>query len=84
MKSHFIVKQGIVLGHIILNKYIEVDKVNINLIVKYPPSTNVNKIKSFLAYACFYMRFIKDFSNICHPLCNLLGTDVPLCLVRIV
>ena len=41
-----------------------------------PPST-VKQIRSFLGHAGFYRRFIRDFSKISKPLCDLLGKDVP-------
>ena len=74
-KSHFMVQQGIVLGHIISNKGIEVDKAKVELISKLPPPTSVKGIRSFLGHAGFYRRFIKDFSKISRPLCNLLSKD---------
>ncbi|RVW45814.1 Retrovirus-related Pol polyprotein from transposon 17.6 [Vitis vinifera] len=40
-KCHFMVQQGIVLGHIISEKGIEVDKANVELIVKLPSPTTV-------------------------------------------
>ena len=40
-KCHFMVNQGIVLGHIISNKGIEADKEKIELISKLPSPTNV-------------------------------------------
>ncbi|KAG5553970.1 hypothetical protein RHGRI_011741 [Rhododendron griersonianum] len=76
-KCHFMVKQGIVLGHIISNKGIEVDKAKINLISNLPPPRTVKEIRSFLGHAGFYRRFIKDFSKIAKPLCNLLAKDAP-------
>lgn len=33
-------------------------------------------MQSFLGHAGFYNRFIKDFSKISRPLCNLLAKDV--------
>ncbi|RVX07722.1 Retrovirus-related Pol polyprotein from transposon opus [Vitis vinifera] len=75
-KCHFMVQQGIVLGHIISKNGIEVDKAKVELIVKLPPPTNVKGIRQFLGHAGFYRRFIKDFSKISKPLCELLVKDV--------
>ncbi|RVW61857.1 Retrovirus-related Pol polyprotein from transposon 17.6 [Vitis vinifera] len=47
-KCHFMVQQGIVLGHIISKNGIEVDKAKVELIVKLPPPTNVKGIRQFL------------------------------------
>ncbi|WJZ98608.1 hypothetical protein VitviT2T_017120 [Vitis vinifera] len=74
-KCHFMVQQGIVLGHIISKNGIEVDKAKVELIVKLPPPTNVKGIRQFLGHAGFYRRFIKDFSKISKPLCELLVKD---------
>ncbi|KAM1485742.1 hypothetical protein ACFX2I_000016 [Malus domestica] len=75
-KCHFMVKQGIVLGHIISEKGIEVDKSKIDL-VRYLPSPNlVREVRSFLGHAGFYRQFIKDFSKISQPLCRLLQKEV--------
>ncbi|CAL8084600.1 unnamed protein product [Prunus armeniaca] len=76
-KCHFMVKQGIVLGHLISNRGIEVDKAKIDVIAKLPPPTAVKSVRSFLGHAGFYRRFIKDFSKISRPLCNLLAKDAP-------
>ena len=67
--------QGIVLGHVIFNKGIEVDKAKVELISKLPPGTNVKAVRQFLGHVGFYMRFIKDFSKIVKPLCELLVKD---------
>ena len=69
------VNQGIVLGRIISNKGIEVDKVKIELISKLPSPTNVKTVRPFLGHAGFYGRFIKDFSKISKPLYKLLEKD---------
>ncbi|RVX12996.1 Retrovirus-related Pol polyprotein from transposon opus [Vitis vinifera] len=74
-KCHFMVQQGIVLGHVISKNGIEVDKAKVELIVKLPPPTNVKGIRQFLGHAGFYRRFIKDFSKISKPLCELLVKD---------
>jgi hypothetical protein len=68
---------GIVLGHVISPKGIEVDKAKVDLISNLPPPWTVKEIWSFLGHVGFYRRFIKDFSKIAKPLCNLLAKDVP-------
>ncbi|KAM2141409.1 hypothetical protein ACFX1Q_007687 [Malus domestica] len=75
-KCHFMVRQGIVLGHIVSERGIEVDKSKIDLIRYLPSPTSVREIRSFLGHAGFYRRFIKDFSKISNPLCRLLQKDV--------
>ncbi|XP_027178132.1 uncharacterized protein LOC113777297 [Coffea eugenioides] len=60
-----------------LEKGIEVDKAKIEVIEKLPPPSNVKGIRSFLGHAGFYRRFIKDFSKIVKPLCDLLCKDTP-------
>ena len=62
------VTDGIVLGHKISGKGIEVDKAKINAIEKLPYPINVKGIRSFLGHAGFYRRFIKDFSKFSKPL----------------
>ncbi|KAI3445221.1 hypothetical protein Pfo_001886 [Paulownia fortunei] len=74
-KCHFMVTTGIVLGHIISSEGIEVDKSKIELIANLPTPKTVKEIRSFLGHAGFYRRFIKDFSIISKPLCNLLTKD---------
>jgi hypothetical protein len=56
------VREGIVLGHKILEKGIEMDMVKIEVIEQLLPPTNVQGIHSFLGHARFYRRFIQNFS----------------------
>ncbi|KAL5579862.1 hypothetical protein UlMin_012304 [Ulmus minor] len=75
-KCHFMVNQGIVLGHVISNEGLEVDKAKIDTMRSLPPPTCVREVRSFLGHAGFYRRFIKDFSKISRPLCRLLQKEV--------
>ena len=75
-KCHFMVTQGIVLGHIVSREGIEVDKAKAELISNLPTPKCVKDIRSFLGHARFYRRFKRDFSVIAHPLCNFLAKDV--------
>ncbi|XP_071727904.1 uncharacterized protein [Rutidosis leptorrhynchoides] len=76
-KCHFMVKEGIVLGHKISKEGIEVDRAKVDVIAKLPHPTNVRGVRSFLGHAGFYRRFIKDFSKIATPMNKLLEKDAP-------
>nr|GEV91168.1 hypothetical protein [Tanacetum cinerariifolium] len=56
---------------------IEVDKAKIDVISKLPHPTTVKRIRSFLGHACFYRRFIKNFSKISRPMTHLLEKNAP-------
>ncbi|CAN6571013.1 unnamed protein product [Malus baccata var. baccata] len=75
-KCHFMVSHGLVLGHIISEKGIEVDKSKAELVSSLPLPTTVREVRSFLGHAGFYRRFMKDFSKISRPFCRLLQKDV--------
>jgi hypothetical protein len=76
-KCHFIAREGIILGHLVSERGIEVDNAKIEVIKKLPPLVNIKGIRSLLGHARFYRRFIKDFSQIARPLTNLLAKDAP-------
>ena len=75
-KCHFMVEQGIVLGHIISSRGIEVDPNKIDVISQLPYPSCVREVRSFLGHAGFYRHFIKDFSKVALPLSNLLQKEV--------
>ncbi|RDY04635.1 Retrovirus-related Pol polyprotein, partial [Mucuna pruriens] len=74
-KCHFMVTKGIVLGHLISSRGIEVDKSKIDIITSLLNPTSVWEVRSFLGHAGFYRRFIKNFNEIALPLSKLLQKD---------
>ncbi|GJR03527.1 reverse transcriptase domain-containing protein [Tanacetum coccineum] len=76
-KCHFMVKEGIILGHKISKSGIEVDRSKVDVNAKLPPPTTVKGIMSFLGHVGFYRRFIQDFSKIARPMTHLLEKDTP-------
>ena len=74
-KCHFMVTEGIILGHKISTTGLEVDQSKVSIIKTLAHPTTVKGVRSFLGHAGFYRRFIKDFSKIARPLCRLLEKD---------
>nr|GEZ69496.1 reverse transcriptase domain-containing protein [Tanacetum cinerariifolium] len=72
VKSHFMVKEGIVLGHKISKNGIEVDKAKVDVIARLPHPTTIKGICSFLSHADFYRRFIQYFSKIAREAIDIL------------
>ena len=77
-KCYFMVREGILLGHRLSERGIEVDRAKIQIIEKLPPPTSIKGVRSFLGHAGFYRQFIRDFSKVSKPLSNLLMQGVPL------
>ncbi|GJU93772.1 reverse transcriptase domain-containing protein [Tanacetum coccineum] len=76
-KRHFMVKEGIVLGHKISKSGIEVDRAKVDVIAKLPHPTTVKGVRSFLGHAGFYRRFKQDFSKIARLMTHLLEKKTP-------
>ncbi|RDX94800.1 Retrovirus-related Pol polyprotein, partial [Mucuna pruriens] len=84
-KYHFMVIEGIVLGHLVSNRGIEIScgivcrakqiQGPTNIITSLPNPTSVWGVRSFLGHVGFYRRFIKNFSKIALPLSKLLQKD---------
>ena len=81
-KCHFMTTEGMVLGHKVSSKGIEVDRAKVEVIEKLPTPKTVKDIHSFLGHARFYRRFIRDFSLISKPLCHLLSSNVEFIWTR--
>jgi hypothetical protein len=72
-KCYLMVEQGIVLKHVVSLHGLKVDKAKIDIISSLSYPSWVRDVCSFLGHAGFYRHFIKDFSKITAPLCNLLA-----------
>ncbi|GJV50809.1 reverse transcriptase domain-containing protein [Tanacetum coccineum] len=81
-KCHFMVKEGIVLGHKISKSGIEVDRAKVDIIAKLPHSTSVKGVQSFFGHVGFYRRFIQDFSKIAWPMTHLLEKETPFIFLK--
>ncbi|GJT61162.1 reverse transcriptase domain-containing protein [Tanacetum coccineum] len=75
-KCHFMVKEGIVLGHKISKSGIEVDKVKVDVIATPHPYFSKRNSKFFRSHRVL-SRFIQDFSKIGRPMTHLLEKDTP-------
>lgn len=75
-KCKFLMSEMEWLGLWIMENGMEMDKHKIEAITNWPAPKNVKDIQTFLGFANFYQRFIKDFSRIVGPITNLLWKDV--------
>jgi hypothetical protein len=76
-KCYFAVSEGILLGHKVSRRGIEVDwdKVTVWLAISFP--TNATEVKGFLGCVGYYRRFIEHFAKLALPLTSMLkaGAD---------
>lgn len=63
------------LGHVVGENGIETDPDKINKIKNYPIPTNSDQLRSYLAFAGYYRKFVKDFAKLTRPLSDLLPTS---------
>nr|GEW68449.1 reverse transcriptase domain-containing protein [Tanacetum cinerariifolium] len=76
-KCHFMVKEGIFLGHKISKNGLEFDRAKVDVIAKLPHPMTVKGVRSFLKHAGFYRLIIQDFSKIARPMTHLLEKETP-------
>ena len=60
------------LGHVESGNGVETDPAKIEKVKNWPEPSNSDELRSFLAFAGFYRRFIQDFSKVIKPLSDLL------------
>ena len=71
-KSHFMVREGIVLGHLVSSKGLEVDKAKVKVIQDLALPKSIREFISFLGHVGFYRCFIQDFAKVSKPLTSIL------------
>ena len=65
------------LGVIILENTVKIDPMKVAGVKDWPIPENVHDTQSFLGFANFYRRFIKDFARIAKPMFDLMKKDTP-------
>lgn len=76
-KCHFFRKSVKYLGHIVSEEGVETDPEKIAALTTWPKPRNIKELKSFLGFAGYYRRFIKDYSKIARPLNDLTAGCYP-------
>ena len=66
------VREGIVLGHLVSSKGLEVDKAKVEVIQDLALPKLIRELRSFLGHVSFYRRFFQDFAKVSKPLTSLL------------
>ena len=69
------VQEGVVLGHMVSGKGLEVEKAKIEVIQNLPLPSTLQDLRKFLGHVGVYQRFIKDFAKFSKPLTTLLCKD---------
>ena len=67
-----LMEEGIVLGHHISSKGIELDPIKIIIIFGLPSPQKQKDVRSLLGDAGYYRKFVKDFSKIASPMFDFL------------
>lgn len=71
-KCEFLRKEVLYLGHLITDKGIYPDPKKVKVLQEYPVPTTTKQLKSFIAFASYYRKFIPNFSKISQKLTELL------------
>ena len=71
-KSYLMQERVRFLGHIVSASGVETDPEKCNKVKNWPIPTNADEVRSFVSFAGYYRRYVKDFSVIAKPLTDLL------------
>jgi deoxyuridine 5'-triphosphate nucleotidohydrolase len=74
-KCDFSVTSVQYLGFVISEKGIKMDPLKLSAVTKWPVPTKLKELQSFIGFANFYRRFIKDFAKITRPFHDLTKKD---------
>jgi len=72
-KCDFNLKEILILGVVIGKGQVQIEEEKIKAVKEWKTLTKVKKVESFLGFANFYRRFIKNFSHIVKALNKLKG-----------
>ncbi|KAL4013020.1 hypothetical protein IC575_025172 [Cucumis melo] len=76
-KCEFWLKKVTFLGHVVSSEGVSVDPAKIEAVTNWPRPSTVSEIRSFLGLACYYRRFVEDFSHIASLLTQLTRKGTP-------
>ncbi|KAL0297897.1 UNVERIFIED_CONTAM: Retrovirus-related Pol polyprotein from transposon [Sesamum angustifolium] len=76
-KCEFWMEEIAFLGHVVSKEGVQPDQVKVKAFREWEPPKNVSEVRSFLGFAGYYRRFVKDFSVVAKPLTNLLKKNTP-------
>ncbi|KAL3698608.1 hypothetical protein R1sor_012684 [Riccia sorocarpa] len=74
-KCFFMMTEGILLGHRVSGRGIEVDNEKVKVIIALEPPTNLRELRAFLGHVGYYRRFIQNYASLAAPLTKLLKKD---------
>lgn len=74
-KCHFLRKKINFLGHVVSKEGIQTDPEKTKAIDQIRIPSFVKEVRSFLGLACYYRKFVKDYSKIAKPLYDLTKQD---------
>ena len=64
LKCQFLVRHGVILGHIVSENGISTDEGKVKLVLDLPPPQNLKGVWQFMGHVGYYQRFIKDYAKL--------------------